>query len=327
MVILQQQNYTLITNQKLKHLNTKLSSTSSLESEIRSLFSNYNIQIQTETGKEATIYCPFHKNTHSPAFYINLKTGLWQCFNPSCDKKGNFRQLYKHLTGKAYGREKKIDPVNLQRELEMALDFKKKEELSIDSIEVDYNSEEIKLLQTMLDRGLSKETLQFLEIGFSRVKERVVIPVRDSQYNIVGLIGRAIHDWQDPRYLYNKGFKRAEILFNIQNAKKFDECIVVEGSLDCAKVVQSGYKNSVATLGAQVSEQQASMLRKYFDKIIIFSDNDSAGNAMCDAIIRSCEGKDLYRMLITDGLKDPGEMSEQEIQQSYQNKISIIGGR
>jgi len=304
-----------------------LYSSNNLEQDIRSLFDSFNINIQTETGKEATIYCPFHKNTHSPAFYINLKTGLWQCFNPSCDKKGNFRQLYKHITGKSYGRENIVDPVNLQYQLEMSLNPPKEEELTLDSIRINYNSEELLNLQSLIERGFTKETLSFLEIGYSKVKDRVVIPVRNTQYEIVGLIGRAVHDWQDPRYLYNKGFKRADVLFNIQNAKRFDECIVVEGSLDCAKVIQAGYVNCVATLGAKVSANQVSMLKKWFDRIIIFSDKDDAGDAMRHAIIDSCEGKELFKMVIPDNLKDPGEMSEQEIQKSYTYKEPIIGGR
>ena len=284
------------------------------------------MSIQAETGKEATLYCPFHKNTHSPAFYINLKTGLWQCFNPSCDKRGNFRQLYKHITGKAFYRETVVDPRSLQYQIEMGLEKKEEKELTLDAIEIDYESDDVSYLDTFIERGLTLETLSYLEVGYSKVKERAVIPVRDAHYKVVGLIGRAIHDGQEPRYLYNAGFKRADILFNIQNAKKYDECIVVEGSLDCAKVVQAGFKNCVATLGAKVSENQSSMLRKYFDKIIIFSDKDEAGDAMRSAIIRSCEGKELFSMSIADNAKDPGEMSEQEIQQSYNNKQLLIGG-
>lgn len=297
-----------------------------LESDIRKLFSDYNITLHTESSKEATIYCPFHKNTHSPAFYINLKTGLWQCFNPSCNKKGNFRQLYKHFTGKSYGREYIIDPVNLQYQIDMGFKKQVEEEITLDSVEIDYSTEETNWLATLMERGFDLETLEYLEIGFSKVKERIVIPVRNAQFKIVGLIGRAIYDGQEPRYLYNSGFKRADVLFNIQNAKNYDECIVVEGSLDCAKVIQAGFKNCVATLGAQVSDNQIKMLRKYFDRIIIFSDKDDAGDAMSAAIIRSCEGKGLYKMSISDYCKDPGEMSEQEIQQSYNNKQLIIGG-
>lgn len=285
------------------------------------------MQIQVESAKEASLYCPFHKNTHSPAFNINLKTGLWQCFNPSCDRRGNFRQLYKHVTGKAFYKESVIDPVNLQYQIEMGLIQKKEEEISLDSIELDYSSQDaVRNLITLTERGYSLETLEYLEVGYSKIKERVVIPVRDAQYKVVGLIGRATLDGQEPRYLYNTGFKRAIVLFNIQNAKSFDECIVVEGSLDCAKVIQAGFKNCVATLGAKVSEQQVRMLRKYFDRIVIFSDRDEAGDAMKSAIMRSCEGKELFSMVIPDHAKDPGEMSEQEIQQSYNNKQLLIGG-
>ena len=323
----QTRSYSQTISPTLRHLNSKLFSTSNLETEIRKVFSDYNIAIHSESGKEATMYCPFHKNTHSPAFYINLKTGLWQCFNPSCDKRGNFRQLYKHITGRSYGREREIDPQYLQHQLEQAILNGKQEELSIDSISVKYDTDDMNLLQPLIERGLTKETIEYLEIGYSRVKERIVIPVRDQQYKVVGLIGRAVHEWQDPRYLYNKGFKRADVLYNIQNAKHFDECIVVEGSLDCAKVVQAGFKNCVATLGAKVSEHQSSMLKKYFDKITIFSDRDDAGEAMRDAIIRSCDGKDMYSMSIPEHAKDPGEMTEQEIQQSFKDKFPIYGGR
>jgi DNA primase len=284
------------------------------------------MQIQIESAKEASLYCPFHKNTHSPAFNINLKTGLWQCFNPSCDRRGNFRQLYKHITGKAFYRESVIDPINLQYQIDRAMQPVKEQELSLDSIEIDYDSDDISLMNTLIERGFTKDTLEYLEIGFSRIKNRVVIPVRNAQYKIVGLIGRATLDGQEPRYLYNTGFKRADVLFNIQNAKAFDECIVVEGSLDCAKVIQSGFKNCVATLGAKISDNQSKMLRKYFDRIIIFSDRDEAGDAMKSAIMRSCDGKELFSMEITGHAKDPGEMSEQEIQQAYNNKQLIIGG-
>lgn len=323
----QSHSYTQTISQKQKLSNLKLFSSSNIESDIRKLFSDFNISIHSESGKEATIYCPFHKNTHSPAFYINLKTGLWQCFNPSCDKRGNFRQLYKHVTGKSYSRDESVDPKYLQYQLDKAITDKEDNGLNIDSIEIDFSSDDLKFLNPLVERGLSVETLKYLEIGYSRVKERIVVPVRDSQYKIVGLIGRAIYEWQEPRYLYNKGFKRADVLFNIQNAKHFEECIVVEGSLDCAKVIQSGFKNCVATLGAKVSDNQASMLRKYFDKIIIFSDNDDAGFAMRDAIIRSCDGKEIFVMTIASHAKDPCEMSEEEIKQSYENKNSILGGR
>ncbi|MEY4967978.1 MAG: hypothetical protein RIQ73_677 [Actinomycetota bacterium] len=94
-----------------------------------------------------------------------------------------------------------------------------KEQLNISDIEIDYSNEDdlVKLL-TLHERGLEYNILEHFEVGYSSAKDRVVIPVRDAQYKAVGFIGRAIKSEQEPRYLYNKGFKRADVLFNIQNS-------------------------------------------------------------------------------------------------------------
>lgn len=308
-------------------MDSKLFSSGNIQKSVLDLLNNNNIEIHNQSGTEVAIYCPFHDNTNSPACYINLKTGLWQCFNPSCGKKGNFRQLYKHITGKTFGKEWIFDPVNLQKELDLSLENNNfQEELSTDSIAIDYTSEEdLEKLSPLISRGFSKETLEYFEVGYSKIKERIVVPVRDVQYKLVGLIGRAIHDWQEPRYLYNKGFKRASILFNIQNAKFFDSVIVCEGSLDAVKVKQAGFDNVVATLGAKVTSNQIDTINKYFDQILIFSDNDEAGAEMRRVIIDQCCGKDLYVIKIPDDIKDPGDMTEHQIQDAILNKINHIG--
>ena len=311
--------------QREKSLNSKFASTGNIEKAVLDLLNSQGVEIHTQSGTEVAIYCPFHDNHNSPACYINVKTGLWQCFNPSCGKKGNFRQLFKHMTGKAYGREWILDPVNLQRELDMALVFHKDEELSVDSIQIDYDSDDIQYLSTLVDRGFSLSVLEHFEIGYSKAKDRVVIPVRDPQYKLVGLIGRAIHDWQEPRYLYNKGFKRADVLFNIQNAKAYDSVIVCEGSLDAVKIAQAGYYNVVATLGAKISPNQVKMIKKYFDSISVFSDKDDAGEEMRRAILDECRGKEMFTVSIPDGLKDPGDMTETQIKQALESKQLFTG--
>lgn len=293
-----------------------------MESQIRELFDKSNILIESQNGQEYNLYCPFHKNRNSPAFFINIKTGLWQCFNPSCGKKGNFRQLYKAITGKPYGKDIKLDPAALKKEIENG--FRKKdyiEELDISDVEIDYdNDEDVDKLSILINRGLTKETLNYFEVGYSNVKERVVIPTRDQHYKLVGFIGRAVKPEQEPRYLYNKGFKRADVLFNINNAKKFDTCIIVEGSVDAMMVHQAGFPNVISTLGAQVSPNQIKIIKRYFDKIIIFSDNDDAGNAMRDDIINLCCGKEIFIVENNTGCKDPGEMTSMQIQEVINNK-------
>jgi DNA primase len=276
---------------------------------------------------EVNIFCPFHKNLHSPAFYINIKTGLWQCFNPSCGKKGNFRHLYKQVTGKPFGKDIKLDHVALQNHIDRELNYEEAEEqqLNISDVEIDYtNDEDLEKLLTLYERGLEYNILEHFEVGYSAAKERVVIPVRDAQYKAVGFIGRAIRSDQDPRYLYNKGFKRANVLFNIQNAKQYNSCIVVEGSIDAMFIHQAGFPNVVATLGSKVSDFQFKLLKKYFDSIIVFSDNDEAGEYMKRDILFACSGKDLYTVQLPADKKDAGEMTQEEIINTLTNKQSHI---
>ena len=297
-----------------------------LEEEIYNLFAKYSVPVQAVNGQELNVFCPFHKNVHSAAMYINTKTGLWQCFNPSCGKKGNFRQLYFHLTGKPYGKDFALDKLSIEKQLNSFKYVKENvNELVIDDVVIDYsNKDHIGKIITLIERGLSIETLQYFEVGFSNEKNRVVIPVRAHNYKLTGFIGRAVESHQEPRYLYNKGFKRADNLFNIQNAKQHPSCIIVEGSIDCMFVHQAGFPNVIATLGAAVSEKQVKIIRKFFDSIIIFSDNDDAGEAMRRGIIEMCRGKDLSFASIPMGLKDPGEMSGNEIQEAINNKQKII---
>ncbi len=276
---------------------------------------------------EVNIFCPFHKNLHSPAFYINMKTGLWQCFNPSCGKKGNFRHLYKQVTGKPFGKDIKLDHVALQNNIDRELNYEEaeKEQLNISDIEIDYSNEDdlVKLL-TLHERGLEYNILEHFEVGYSIAKDRVVIPVRDAQYKAVGFIGRAIKSEQEPRYLYNKGFKRADVLFNIQNAKQYSSCIIVEGSIDAMFIHQAGFPNVVATLGSKISDYQYKLMKRYFDSIIVFSDNDEAGEQMKRDILFACSGKDLYTVELPADKKDAGEMTQEEIINTLTNKQSHI---
>lgn len=309
--------------QKQNYSNSSYISSSSIERNIRELFDNYNIHVHSEGMNELNIFCPFHKNLHSPAFYINVKTGLWQCFNPSCGKKGNFRHLYKQVTGKPFTKDIKLDHVALQNSIDRDLSYEDidRDQLNISDIEIDYeNQDDLNKLLTLAERGLGYETLEFFEVGYSNAKDRVVIPVRDSQYKLVGFIGRAISSEQEPRYLYNKGFKRADVLFNIQNAKQYDSCIVVEGSIDAMFIHQAGFPNVVATLGSKVSEYQYKLLRRYFDSITVFSDNDEAGNQMRRDILDACSGKELYTVELPADKKDAGEMTQEEILITLTNK-------
>ena len=55
--------------------------------------------------------------------------------------------------------------------------------------------------------------------------------------------------------------------------------IIVEGYMDCISLHQYGITNAVASLGTAFTENQAKLMKKYADKVIISYDADLAGQA------------------------------------------------
>lgn len=295
--------------------------------DIPSYIESRGVQIIRDDGAELACYCPFHNNLDTPAFYINKKTGLWICFNPSCGKTGSLRDLMEF-----FGDHGQIIRDYSLTEIEQNLSFIDSDksadyswEQVLDEISIDFSSESHKL-QYLVDRGFSIETLEYFGVAYSETKKRIVIPARDEKHFVIGFIGRSIDGEVQPKYLYSKGFPRKDILFNLNNAKRYDSCIVVEGSLDAMRVHQAGFPNVVATLGASVTKQHIEKLSRYFDKIIIFSDNDQAGYTMRDIIINGLYFKDL-KIVVFDNpdIKDPGEMSDTEISDHINNSVDFLG--
>jgi len=295
-------------------------------------FVDQYLTVVTETPSEYACYCPFHSNTSSPAFYINKKTGLWHCFNPSCSKKGSFARLVKEMTGQETGWS--FQPHYSDDELLNMLDKTGGALVSIpedwdeamERITVDYrNPAEVEQkLSYLLQRGFHAGVLEHFDIGYSAKQRRIVIPARDEFFSVVGFIGRSTEENQHPKYLYSNDFPRREVLFNLQNAKSYREVILTEGSLDAIKVHQAGFPNVVATLGASIPAEHHKLLSGYFDSFVLFFDNDEAGSAARRAIMEGNPRKDIWIVPYPSGIKDPGEMTEQQIRESINNKINYL---
>lgn len=288
------------------------------------------LTVVSETPSEYACYCPFHSNTSSPAFYVNKKTGLWHCFNPSCGRKGSFATLARELAGKeiAWNHQPHYSDDDL---ISLLSDEQPKEapkqdwNTAFDRITVDYrNPTDLGKLSYLLDRGYHAAVLEQFQIGYSERQNRIVIPARDEFFNLVGFIGRATSSDQFPKYLYSDNFPRRSTLFNLQNAKAHREVILTEGSLDAIRVHQAGFPNVVATLGASIPQEHHLMLNRYFDSIVLFFDNDDAGHSARRAIIEGNPRKDLWIVPYPSGVKDPGEMTEEQIRQCLSNKINYL---
>lgn len=308
--------------------------------ELYDILESLGINVQSQTSHHYLCLCPFHDNTGSPAFEIDKASGLWLCFNQSCGAKGNLKSLVRRLSPDgensnvhrmvdqlSQDKYRNIDVVNEIRELFGETDKKEVDwDNVIESLTINYEdqNEVSQKLAYLLDRGFTTSTLRHFEVGWSGNKERIVIPVRNEVFKLVGIIGRAVNEDRKPKYLYSDGLPKKGILFNLAYAKSYKSVIVVEGSLDALRVHQAGYPNVVAALGAHMTETQGELINRYFLDVIVFGDNDDAGKALGATIAEVCASRNIFYAQYPPGRKDPGEMTHEEIAWAIENKRSEL---
>lgn len=145
-----------------------------------------------------------------------------------------------------------------------------------------------------------------------RFADRVMFPIIDLRGNVIGFGGRILTD-QKPKYLNTSdtpAFKKSANLFSLNNAKNTGSrtLILCEGYMDVIALNRAGFKNAVATLGTALTQEQAMLMKRYADEVIICYDADEAGQkATARAIGLLRNAGLLIRVLNIPEGKDPDE--------------------
>ncbi len=145
-----------------------------------------------------------------------------------------------------------------------------------------------------------------------RFADRVMFPIIDLRGNVIAFGGRILTD-QKPKYLNTSdtlAFKKSANLFSLNNAKNTGDrtLILCEGYMDVIALNQAGFRNAVATLGTALTSEQALLIKRYADEVIICYDADEAGQKATSRAIEILRNAGLSIRIINipDG-KDPDE--------------------
>ena len=149
---------------------------------------------------------------------------------------------------------------------------------------------------------------------FDRFRDRLMFPIIDVRGNVIAFGGRTIKNDKDTAKYLNSPetmiFNKRKNLFGLNLAKKTKEnaLILVEGNIDVVALHQYGFDNAVASLGTSLTEEQATLITRYAEQVILIYDGDQAGqNATKRAIpILEKAGLQVKVLQIRDA-KDPDE--------------------
>ncbi len=170
---------------------------------------------------------------------------------------------------------------------------------------------------------------------YDRFRNRLIIPIHDTQGRVIGFGGRTLSDEQ-PKYLNSPEtelFNKGKTLFGLDRAKtaisKQDQAVVVEGYFDVIALHAAGIENVVASLGTALSLNQVRQLLRYTEskQILLNFDADAAGTKATNRAIGELEsltyqGTVQLRILNLPEGKDSDEFLQSSSAEQYQELIS-----
>ncbi len=138
-------------------------------------------------------------------------------------------------------------------------------------------------IQDYIDAGLlqSRENRTF-----DRFRGRLMFPILNLSGKPVGFGGRTLKgDAEKAKYIntqqtpiYNKSYILYGLYLAREQIRKRGECVIVEGYTDIMRLHEGGFTHSVASSGTALTVDQARILRRFCQRVILVFDGDSAGS-------------------------------------------------
>ena len=161
---------------------------------------------------------------------------------------------------------------------------------------------------------------------YDKFWNRVIFPIMDVNNRVIGFGGRVMGDAK-PKYLNSpetKIFDKSRNLYglNIARTSRKKNLIICEGYMDVISMHQAGFNNAVASLGTALTSQQASLLKRYTDEVLIIYDSDEAGVKAALRAIPMLKTAGLATKVINlKPYKDPDEFIKNMGKEAFQERL------
>ena len=190
------------------------------------------------------------------------------------------------------------------------------------------------LVQYLRGKGFEDDLIK--EAGLANYSERsglvsqfwnrVMFPIQDINHRVIGFGGRVMGDGE-PKYLNSPEtpvFDKRRNLYGLNFARtaRSGNVILCEGYMDVIAMHQAGFSQAVASLGTAFTSEQANLLRRYTDTVLLAYDSDGAGvKAALRAIGILREAGLTGKVINMRPHKDPDEFMKNLGKEAFEERI------
>lgn len=305
----------------------------------------YNLLEHVCQGKEQII-CPFHEDIN-PSMTVDLDHGSYFCFG--CQEAGDALKFVQKMEAKnglneLQGCKKFFQILKSEKCSNVVVQHTEQQQKGSKQLYAeayDYyhglstiewtndckDKDQQQIVKYMAKRGFDCDTLNKCgcKVNYNQ-SYGMIFPMMDNG-KFRGWVCRTMipEVEQKRKYLYNKGFRRRTTL--VGNYQRCNVVFVVEGYMDRLKFIQFGVDNVVVILGWKMSQLQYNKIIKANPNMIVVSalDNDECGKKG-SKYLHKLFGDHYVRFQYLKGIKDPGEMDQQQFDKMYRRTQQIIMG-
>ena len=162
--------------------------------------------------------------------------------------------------------------------------------------------------------------------AYDKFWNRVMFPIMDNNNKVIAFGGRVMGEGT-PKYLNSPEtivFDKSRNLFGLNFARlnRKPYMLICEGYMDVISLHQAGFTNAVASLGTAFTSQQAKLLSRYTQEVLLTYDSDGAGTqAALRAIPILKEAGLTAKVVDMRPYKDPDEFIKALGSEEYQERI------
>jgi DNA primase len=155
---------------------------------------------------------------------------------------------------------------------------------------------------------------------YSRFRDRVMFPIRNDYGEVIAFSGRILNpEAKGGKYVNSPEtplFSKGRVLYGLDKTKRDlidkNTAIVCEGQLDLISAYEAGIRHVIAPQGTAFTPDQARLLRRFVETVLLCFDSDSAGRKATSSSLPSLLSQGLtVKVVVLPPGEDPDSLIRQ----------------
>jgi len=169
------------------------------------------------------------------------------------------------------------------------------------------------------------------QTSYDRFRGRIMFPIHNDVGEVIAFSGRLLKDEEGAAKYLNSPetplFRKGNVLFGLHKSKRAlieaNCAIVCEGQIDLISLFEAGITNVVAPQGTAFTENQARILKRFVDEVVLCFDSDAAGAKAAERSLDALLQNNLIvRVVELPRGEDPDSLVRREGKEKFENRVA-----